>query len=91
MTTQSKFKSKHGGESQCARIAAYLEKRRGQWIPMPELAVEGGGRSPNGFCMVHSRVADLRKRGLKIEQSNTWQDGQCHSFYKLDAQNGQQQ
>ena len=49
------------GKSQCARIFATLASRAGAWVPMPELSAAG---NPGGFCMVHSRVADLRKRGL---------------------------
>lgn len=67
LTEQRLFTARGGGGSQADRILARLQTAAGAWVPMPELAAVGSG-SPHGFCMVHSRVADLRKRGLTIEQ-----------------------
>lgn len=68
--------------SQTTRILSHLLRRRNVWCAMYELARVGSG-SKNGFCMVHSRIADLRKRGYsitnKIEVLNRVQ---C-SFYRL--------
>lgn len=66
--------------SQCDRILELLKDRAGKPVPMPELSRVGSGKV-GGFCMVHSRVADLRKRGHVIEQSQEWVNGSCHSFY----------
>lgn len=55
--------------SQTARILIRLRQTPGEWVPMPELARIGSGK-PNGFCMVHSRIADLRRAGYEIEQGH---------------------
>jgi len=78
--TQTEFKSTGRGTSQCDLILAVLKAKAGLWVPMPELSAAG---SPGGFCMVHSRVADLRKRGYVIEHRNERADGTIKSFYKL--------
>lgn len=80
MSNQLEFEIRKGGSSQCTRILAELRRRAFETVPMPELARIGSG-SPEGFCMVHSRIADLRKKGHVIQQSQEWIDGNCHSFY----------
>lgn len=82
-TTQAEFTFRRGGRTQGERILEALEARRGEWIPMPELAAAGSG-TPGGFCMVHSRVADLRRAGHVIGHRNEWVDRQCHSYYRLE-------
>jgi hypothetical protein len=69
------------GLSQNDLIEEALFAKLGEWIPMPELARIGSGN--DGFCMVHSRVAELRKRGLVIEQRSERQGAKIHSFYRL--------
>lgn len=71
------------GLSQCDLIHAHFTLHQGDWVPMPELARVGAG-SDAGFCMVHSRVADLRKRGLSIDQRSERRGGKTHSFYRLN-------
>lgn len=71
------------GISQCDLIQALLLIHQGDWVPMPDLARVGAGCA-SGFCMVHSRVADLRKRGLSIDQRSERRDGKTHSFYRLN-------
>lgn len=82
--TQAEFTSVRGGHSQADRILARLRDARGAEVPMPELALIGSGH-PNGFCMVHSRIADLRKRGHNIPPATVKRsfDGQMLSFYRL--------
>ena len=46
--------------SQCDRILAALQDDPGAELAMPYLAQIGSGE-PGGFCMVHSRIADLRR------------------------------
>jgi hypothetical protein len=69
--------------SQTARIRGLLQASPGEWVSMPDLAVAGSGKS-GGFCMVHSRIADLRKLGLTIEnKTERDEDGTCMSYYRL--------
>lgn len=77
-TTQTEFEKLSAGQSQCALILAELQRRPGEWVPMPELW------RVSGAFAVHSRIADLRKRGYVIVHKNTHQpDGSIHSFYQL--------
>ena len=47
------------------------------WVTLPQLVAVSGGYA------VHSRVADLRKRGYDIEQTSVRRAGKVHSFYRL--------
>lgn len=47
--------------SQSAAILRELQAAPGQWIPMPALAAASGAYA------VHSRIADLRAAGHRIE------------------------
>ena len=79
--TQTEFQLTGVGDSQCARILAGLRAAAGSWVAMPELSSAG---NPGGFCMVHSRIADLRHDGHNIPPARTEKvDGQIHSFYRL--------
>jgi hypothetical protein len=77
LTDQQLHRASGGGDTQADRILARLRETPGEWVPMPELARIGSGKL-HGYCMVHSRVADLRKRGHDIEQR-----GGCESEYRL--------
>lgn len=79
--TQATFELTRAGASQNELIEVALRLRVGEWVAMPWLARVGSGN--DGFCMVHSRIADLRKRGLVIEQRSERKDGKVHSFYRL--------
>jgi hypothetical protein len=70
--------------SQCQRILERLRAANGDEVNMAELARAGAG-DPNGWCMVHSRIADLRKHGLNIPKARVERqpDGAMHSFYRL--------
>lgn len=69
--------SPNSNPSQCKRILARLSERKGKWVAMPEL-MRIGKCGP-----VHSRIADLRRKGHEIE-NDVIQDGRVkHSFYKL--------
>lgn len=81
---QLEFQQGPRKQSQCDRILEHLQARAGQPVPMPELARVGTGK-PHGFCMVHSRIADLRARGHVIDQTQERVGGQYHSFYTLAA------
>jgi hypothetical protein len=75
---QLEFQSRTGGGTQCDNILAALQSRRGQWVPMTDL-----WRASGAFA-VHSRIADLRKRGHAIEHRNEHHEGVVHSFYRLN-------
>lgn len=76
--TQKQHKATGAGASQCAKIRAALEQRAGHWVAMTDL-----WRESKAFA-VHSRISDLRKRGLKIDHRNEVQpDRSIHSFYRL--------
>lgn len=70
---------KEKGVSQCAKILYALAAKEGEWVEMPDL-----WRASGAFA-VHSRIADLRKRGLKITQESIWKEGIVHSRYKLEV------
>jgi len=50
--------------SQCDLILAALRRKNGDWITMMDL------HQLSGSMAVHSRIADLRKRGHDISQYN---------------------
>ena len=81
--TQLEFTLTRAGETQCERILAELERCHPNWVPMPQFARVGAGND-NGFCMVHSRIADLRKQGRRIDQRSSREGNQCHSEYRLN-------
>lgn len=75
---QADYAAANAGKSQADRILAYL--RQGQpagWAHLPDLV------KTSGSYAVHSRIADLRKRGYRIEQMSVHQGRAVHSFYKL--------
>lgn len=68
--------------SQCDRVIMALSDAASDrmdpgWVSLPDLVQACGGYA------VHSRVADLRKRGHDIEQMSVRRDGKVHSFYRL--------
>ena len=75
MTTQREYGT--AGDSQCAVILRVLSVSPGRWVPMPELAEAAG------CYAVHSRIADLRKRGHAIEHRNEWSGRVCRSSYRI--------
>jgi len=79
---QADYTATQTGTSQASRVLECLRAARGQWVPMPDLARAGSGKL-NGFCIVHSRVSDLRKLGHFIAHKDERRDRQCRSFYML--------
>ena len=77
--TQPEHAATGAGLSQCDRILAELESKRGHWVPMPDLA-----RIAGGFA-VHSRIADLRNRGHRISHMNNKRGRKVWSFYRLET------
>lgn len=74
---QTEHAATGAGQSQCDRILAELESKRGQWVPMPDLARIAGGYA------VHSRIAELRKRGHRIEAMRERCGRKVWSYYML--------
>lgn len=74
---QNEFRKTHHAQSQNEKVLRYL--RPGELVPMDELA-----RVMGGFA-VHSRIADLRKRGHVIKNYLQFDKvhRKTHSFYKL--------
>lgn len=67
--------------TQTDRILRMLNEHRGTFVPMTELASIGG-------CFaVHSRIADIRKRGVPVEnrQRHDKQTGRRLSYYRIPA------
>lgn len=64
--------------TQAECILRVLEKRRGTWVSMPTLAEQSGAYA------VHSRVAELRKRGHRIGNQVMRHGHQAVSFYRLE-------
>lgn len=69
------------GTSQADRVLERLRRAGGEWMGLPEL------ERASGSHVVHSRIADLRKRGHRIEHKNEFraEGGRrvCHSRYRL--------
>lgn len=72
---QTTFTSSGVGDSQCSKIEAYLKEHPGEMVPMPQLY------EVSGAFAVHSRIADLRRRGMKIENVSERVNSKIHSFY----------
>jgi hypothetical protein len=78
--TQPEHAATGAGLSQCDRILVELESKRGHWVAMPDLARIAGGYA------VHSRIADLRKRGYRISHMNQKNGRRVWSFYRLESE-----
>jgi hypothetical protein len=75
--TQIEFQESNAGLSQNEIIAQRLTEKRGEWVSMPDLS------AASGSYVVHSRISDLRKKGLQIESRTERHGKKNHSFYKL--------
>lgn len=72
------------GASQCDLILAELKHQRGEWVSLPLLAAASGSMA------VHSRIADLRGRGLIIHHRNQRIGRKIHSSYRLTSGSAEQ-
>ena len=77
--TQPEHAATGAGLSKCDAILATLTRWEGQWVSMPDLARIAGGYA------VHSRIADLRKRGHRIDWKQERKPGsrKVWSYYRL--------
>ena len=71
------------GSSQCDLILELLSASNGRWVSMIDL------HRVSGSMAVHSRIADLRERGLHIEQHSVRKGRSVHSSYRLIPPTGQ--
>ena len=77
--SQLSFLLESKAPSQADIILGELEAHRGQWVSMDSLWQLSRAHA------VHSRIADLRKRGHFIDNRREKQaDGMQHSFYRLN-------
>lgn len=65
------------GTSQCTRVLDRLTLTPGEWVAMPALV------RASGSYVIHSRIADLRHRGHRIDHRNRWLGKICLSEYRL--------
>lgn len=68
---------KSPSKTQEAIILRTLRAAKGAWVPMPHLVTESGSLA------VHSRIAELRKEGHKIENQIQHVDDRRRSSYRL--------
>ena len=66
-------------DSQSDRIEAELLAHKGEFIPMRRLVELSGSYN------IHSRVADLRRRGHTVENRLTKHDGRTRSYYRIPS------
>jgi hypothetical protein len=76
---QTEFDQASSGKSQCDKILERLLLTPGQWVSTLEL------HQISESLAVHSRINDLRGRGMKIEQHSEHLNGKCFSNYRLVA------
>jgi hypothetical protein len=79
---QQTFAKSGYGLTQNDRVLHALREHAPSWVAMPVLS-RAGSADGTGFCIVHSRVADLRKLGHAIEQRSDRCGRQVLSFYRL--------
>src|SRR5271157_5030759 len=63
-------------KTQRTRILRLLSDARGGWVPLPEILALG-------IAQYNSRIWDLRKLGLTIENRTETIEGVRHSWFRL--------
>ena len=66
----------HRNAIQSDRILSILRSANGTWVPLPEILALG-------IAQYNSRIWDLRKRGLNIENRTETVDGVRHSWFRF--------
>jgi hypothetical protein len=64
------------------RLLAFLEARRGQWIPLPEIL-------GLGIAQYNARIFELRGKGHDIRMRDEWKGRMRHTWYRLEQKQGQ--
>lgn len=78
--TQATFQLTDASKSQCTLILEELVAHRGEWVPMPHLALISESFN------VHTRIDELRSRGHLIDNKCEREKGsrKQHSSYRLN-------
>jgi hypothetical protein len=75
--SQAEFLASGGAPSQESRILDCLQAHLGSEVSLVTLWAISGSMA------VHSRIAQLRKKGVQIVNRTERKNGATHSFYKL--------
>lgn len=75
--TETEYQASGCGLSQADKILGELQANTETWVSTLAL------HNISGSLAVHSRIADLRGCGHRIEHRNEYIDGKCHSFYRF--------
>ena len=67
----------------CEAILTVLDRFKNEWVPLTELSRDTKHFSNTQCYVVHSRIADLRKRGHTIENKTVNVGQSKKSYYKL--------
>jgi hypothetical protein len=74
---QTEYTNTGAGASQESRIICALQLHINKWVSMVDLW------KVSGAFAVHSRISDLRKKGMNIENRREVSGRTIHSFYRL--------
>jgi hypothetical protein len=69
--------------SQIDAIKTLLLSRPNEWIPMPVISEYTKQRCDEQSFVIHSRIAELRERGMVIENKMPRENGKTSSYYRL--------
>lgn len=75
--SQTEFIASGASLTQTEKVFATLAANAGNWVGMPHLV------EVSGAYAVHSRVADLRRRGYNVENQVDRSTKPFKSFYRL--------
>ena len=74
---QSTYTAQDCGKSQNQLVLEMLVLAGGEWVSLPDLMRHSGSAN------VHSRVADLRRRGHDVQWKRTQVGRRIHSWYRM--------
>lgn len=77
LMNQSTYTAQDCGKSQNQLVLEMLVLAGGEWVSLPDLMRHSGSAN------VHSRVADLRKRGHDVQWKRTQVGRRIHSWYRM--------
>jgi hypothetical protein len=69
--------------TQIDAIRLLLVSRPNEWIPMPVISEYTKQRCDEQSLVIHSRIAELRERGMVIENKMPRENGKTQSYYRL--------
>jgi hypothetical protein len=77
LMNQSTYTAQESGKSQNQLVLEMLVIAGGEWVSLPDLMRHSGSAN------IHSRVADLRKRGHNVQWKRTQVGRRIHSWYRM--------